>query len=175
MSAHAARHDRQALAAIIFDFEGVIVDRERLHLTGASILCPGAAHFIPQAAARVPIAVASGAVTQEVEITLKRAGLGGLFVAVVGADQTQRSKPSPDPYLEAFHRIRAAGHDVDPRRTIAIEDSIWGLVSARTAGLRCVGVTTTCSAAKLAPHAELVVTGLDALTLDALDNLVLRE
>jgi beta-phosphoglucomutase-like phosphatase (HAD superfamily) len=136
------------------------------------MLFPGAARFVRQAAARVPIAISSGALTREIDEILQRTGLAELFVTVVGADQTERSKPSPDPYLEAFHRIRAAGHDADSRRTVAIEDSMWGLVSARTAGLRCVAVTNTCRAEELAPHAELVVSGLDALTLDALDTLV---
>ena len=54
---------------------------------------------------------------------------------------------------------------------MAIEDSRWGLVSARGAGLRCVAVTNTYSAAELRADAELVVDGLRALTLDALDAL----
>ena len=54
---------------------------------------------------------------------------------------------------------------------MAIEDSRWGLVSARAAGLRCVAVTNTYSEAELRADAELVVPGLNALTLDALDAL----
>jgi beta-phosphoglucomutase-like phosphatase (HAD superfamily) len=54
---------------------------------------------------------------------------------------------------------------------VAIEDSRWGLISARGAELRCVAVTNTYSAAELRPDAELVVEGLRALTLDALDEL----
>jgi beta-phosphoglucomutase-like phosphatase (HAD superfamily) len=227
----------KALSAIIFDFDGVIADSERLHLRAyqdvlagmgleltpteyfdeylgyddvtslrryarnhqlswddrtisrllaeksrqyedltsrGEMLFPGAARFVRKAAAEVPIAISSGALTCEIEEILQRTGLAELFVTVVGADQTERSKPSPDPYLEAFHRIRGAGHDVDAHRTVAIEDSMWGLVSARTAGLRCVAVTNTCKAEELAPHAELVVSGLDALTLDVLDTLVLK-
>jgi beta-phosphoglucomutase-like phosphatase (HAD superfamily) len=56
-------------------------------------------------------------------------------------------------------------------RSVAIEDSKWGLVSARAAGLRCVAVTNTYAAAELREDAELVVDGLNALTLDALDAL----
>jgi len=33
-------------------------------------------------------------------------------------------------------------------------------------------VTNTCSAEELAPHAEIIVSGLDVLTMDALDTLV---
>lgn len=222
------------LQAIIFDFDGVIADSERLHLRvyqdllgargltlsdedyfanylgyddvgllqryarehalgwdeGAirdfitvktaryealaakgEMLFPGAARFIVHAAQAVPIAIASGALTTEIEDILDRASLRHHFVTIVGADQTARSKPSPDPYLEAFHRLVSAGHAIEPSRTVAIEDSRWGLVSAKTARLRCVGVATTYAAAELEPHSELVVSGLDTLSLDALDTL----
>ena len=54
----------------------------------------------------------------------------------------RESKPSPAPYLLAFEQLQqTVGRDLDPRRCVAIEDSVWGLESARRAGLRCVGVT----------------------------------
>ena len=136
------------------------------------MLFPGAAEFIRSAAAAVPIAIASGALTHEIEEVLERAGLLALFPVIVGADQTERSKPHPDPYETAFTRLRAkSGHDLIAWRTVAIEDSHWGLVSARAAGLRCVAVTNTYSEAELRADAELVVPGLHALSLDALDAL----
>lgn len=224
------------LHAIVFDFDGVIADSERLHLRsyqdilapeGISIstedylskylgyddvgvfkavgrdynvamddtrvadliarkgeryeslaaagemLFPGAAQFIRSAVdAGVPIAIASGALTHEIEDVLTRAGIRDLFPVIVGADQTQRSKPHPDPYQTAFARLRAhTGKDLLAYRSVAIEDSRWGLVSARGADLRCVAVTNTYSAAELRADAELVVAGLHALTLDALDEL----
>ena len=48
---------------------------------------------------------------------------------------------------------------------------MWGLESARGAGLRCVGVTTSYPAAELT-GAELVVGGLSTLTLPMLEDLV---
>ena len=60
---------------------------------------------------------------------------------------------------------------VDASRCVAIEDSRWGLESARGAGLRCVGVTNSYPEAELV-GAELVVAGLHDLTLDMLDDLV---
>jgi beta-phosphoglucomutase len=224
-----------ALQAIVFDFDGVIADSERLHLrsyqdilapegitisteeylerylgyddhgvfkavgrdkgvamddrrvaeliarkgeryeslsAAGEMLFPGAADFIRTAAAAVPIAIASGALTHEIQEVLDRAGLLPLFPVIVGADQTERSKPHPDPYLTAFARLRAqSGRDLVAWRSVAIEDSRWGLVSARGADLRCVAVTNTYPAAELRPDAELVVAGLHALTLDALDAL----
>ncbi len=224
-----------ALDAIIFDFDGVIANSERLHLlafqqalgatamtlsdeayyarylgfddhgvfrhlaadqqhplpqaaldalvtekgrrydqlaAAGEMLFPGAADFIRRAAAAVPIAVASGAQTHEIDDVLGKAGLRAHFLAVVGADQTPASKPAPDPYLEAFARLtRISGRALSPARTVAIEDSRWGLESARAAGLRTVAVTTTYPAAALAGHAELIVAGLHTLDLPALEHL----
>ena len=106
----------------------------------------------------MPIAIASGALTHEIEEILERAGLRPLFPVIVGADQTERSKPHPEPYQTAFARLRLqTGRDLMPWRSVAIEDSHWGLVSARGADLRCVAVTNTYSAAELRADAELVV------------------
>jgi HAD superfamily hydrolase (TIGR01509 family) len=136
-----------------------------------SVLFPGAQAFIREAAARVPIAIASGALAHEIDEVLVAAGLESLFTAIVAAGDTPHSKPSPAPYLLAFTRLQErTGRTLDPRRSVAIEDSRWGLESARAAGLRVVGVTNSYPAQEL-PAAELIVAGLDALTLEALDRL----
>jgi beta-phosphoglucomutase-like phosphatase (HAD superfamily) len=54
---------------------------------------------------------------------------------------------------------------------VAVEDSRWGLESARAAGLRTVAVTNTYAADALTAHAELVVAGLATLRLESLDRL----
>jgi len=141
-------------------------------LEGDQVLFPGAADFVRAAAAAVPIAIASGALRHEIVQIVDAAGLGGLFAAVVASGDTPESKPSPAPYLLAFERLQdAAGKPLDRQRCVAIEDSVWGLESARGAGLRCVGVTTSYPAAELTA-AELVVGGLDALSLPMLEDLV---
>jgi HAD superfamily hydrolase (TIGR01509 family) len=176
--------DAGVLRAVAADAGGTLSDaeldalmtaKERRYETLASqgeLLFPGAADFIRRAAAEVPLGIASGALTHEIEAVLHGAGLRDHFLTVVGADQTEHSKPLPDPYLQAFARIAAAtGRAIDRRRTVAVEDSRWGLESARAAGLRTVAVTNTYAAEALAPHAELVVADLATLDLAALDRL----
>ena len=146
---------------------------ERLQavVASGSVLFPGAAEFIKQAAAAVPVAIASGALRHEIEEVLEGAQLRSLFRIIVASGDTSSSKPSPAPYQRAFEQLRAeTGASLDPRRSVAIEDSRWGIESARGAGLRCVGVTNSYPAHAL-PGAELVVGGLDRLTLAALDDL----
>ena len=143
--------------------------QEMLH--GDHVLFPGAIDFIREAASAVPIAIASGALKHEIEEITESAGIRQLFSAIVSSGDTPQSKPSPAPYLLAFERLRqVSGRDLDPRRSVAIEDSRWGLESARGAGLRCVGVTNSYPAAEL-NGAELVVDGLNVLTLATLDAL----
>ena len=140
-------------------------------LNGGSVLFPGAVDFVRTAADAVPIAIASGALRHEIEEVIAAAGVADLFAAIVASGDTPESKPSPAPYRLAFERLQdATGATLDPRRCVAIEDSRWGLESARGAGLRCVGVTNSYPADELT-GAELVVSGLQTLTLDALDRL----
>jgi beta-phosphoglucomutase len=143
-------------------------------LRSGTVLFPGATEFIREAAAAVPIAIASGAMRHEIEEVIDAAGVSDLFVTIVAAGDTPQSKPSPEPYRLALERLReTSGRDIDARRSVAIEDSKWGLESAHGAGLRLVGVTNSYPAHELT-GAELVVDGLNALTLPALDWLCAR-
>ena len=139
-------------------------------LSGGHVLFPGAVDFIRNAAAEVPIAIASGALRREIVEITDAAGISNLFTVIVAAGDTPQSKPSPAPYLLAFEQLQLhTGRDLDPRHCVAIEDSQWGLDSARGAGLRCVGLTNSYEANGL-QGADLVVTGLNALTLPALNH-----
>jgi beta-phosphoglucomutase len=136
-----------------------------------AVLFAGAKEFIGAAAAEVPIAIASGALRHEIDEIVGGAGLGKLFPVIVASGDTPESKPSPAPYLLAFERLKAVtGKPLEPHRCVAIEDSRWGIESARGAGLRCVGVTTSYPAHEL-KRAELVAEGLHSLTIPLLDRL----
>ena len=140
-------------------------------LRAGEVLFPGAAAFVRQAAAAVPIAIASGAQRHEIEEILDVTRLRSLFAVIVAAGETPQGKPFPDPYARAFELLAEANAGLSKNRCVAIEDSRWGLESARAAGLRCVGVTTSYPATEL-PAAELVADGLQALTVRMLDELV---
>ena len=138
---------------------------------GGSILFPGAAAAIREAAAAIPIAIASGARGEEIRRVLDREELGSCFLAVVAAEDTPASKPAPDPYLKALALLASAiGGTLDAHDCVALEDSRWGLESARAAGMRTVGVAQTYSAEELG-QADLVIPSIADLDLRALANL----
>jgi beta-phosphoglucomutase-like phosphatase (HAD superfamily) len=135
-----------------------------------SILFPGAAAAVRRLAASVPLAIASGAIGAEIHRVLEREKLSQFFVTVVSAEDTPKSKPAPDPYLHAVAKLDAAcGGHLSPQECIAIEDSRWGLESARTAGLRTVGITHTYVTGTLV--ADLVVDTLDRLEIGSLRSI----
>jgi len=139
----------------------------------ASVLFPGAADAIARAAAVVPIAIASGARGEEIRRVLRREQLDSFFTAIVSADDTPVSKPSPEPYLRALDLLRTArGAAIDAARCVAIEDSRWGLESARRAGMRTIAVTNTYDKAALAAYADVVIPSLAMLDLDVVASLV---
>jgi beta-phosphoglucomutase len=134
-----------------------------------SPLFPGAAAAIKRLAAACPLAIASGALRTEISRVLEREGLTPYFVTVVGAEDVAASKPAPEPYLKAI-RVLAAGDAPVAAEYVAIEDSRWGLESARAAGLRTIAVTHTYSEAEL--EADLTVANLDILSPRILEKLV---
>jgi HAD superfamily hydrolase (TIGR01509 family) len=138
---------------------------------GQSVLFPGAESAIRRLAAHLPLAIASGALRGEIERVLLRTDLARYFGAVVGAEDTPMSKPAPDPYLRAVSLLGSAiGRPLRPAECVAVEDSRWGLESARQAGLRTIAVTHTYPAAELG-GADLVIANLDALDLAELGRI----
>ncbi|TVR35672.1 MAG: HAD family phosphatase [Nitriliruptor sp.] len=86
-------------------------------------------------AAGVPIAVASSSSHGHVERVLDRGGLTSLVGVIVGADDVERHKPDPQPYLTAADRIGVPAPDC-----AAIEDTAVGLAAANAAGMYTVGI-----------------------------------
>ena len=123
------------------------------------VLYRGAADCVRRLAAAWPVGIASGALRADIDLLLRGAGISDLFRFIVAAGDTDRSKPAPDPYLRA-----AELHGVAPDACVAIEDSQWGLESARSAGLRTIGITHTYPREALT--ADAIVGSLGELTVD---------
>ena len=161
---HGVRWDIDHIAALV-DHKAERL--EALEREGG-LLFPGAAEAIGRAAAAVPIAIASGALRAEIVRVLARAGLMGSFTAIVAAEDTPASKPAPDPYQRAVALLGdATGLAIAPGECVAVEDSHWGLESARAAGLRTVAVAQSYPAAALV-SADLVIDTIAELDIDRL-------
>lgn len=152
--------DRQ-IAALIDEKSRTL---ERL-LGAADVLYPAAAACVTRLAADWPLGIASGALRSDIETMLRGRGLSQYFRFIVASGDTAASKPAPDPYRQA-----AALHGVDPSTCLAIEDSRWGIESAKTAGLWCIAITNTYPVTELL-DADAIITSLDELTPELIRNI----
>jgi beta-phosphoglucomutase len=140
-------------------------ERYRAHVANGAVLYGTAAACVSRLGARYPLAIASGSLRHEIHDILSASGLRGAFRAIVGADDCIHGKPAPEPYVRASGLL-----GLDPRSAVAIEDSHWGLESARAAGLRTIAVTTSYPASALG-QADVILDSLDEITVDLVAGL----
>lgn len=129
----------------------------------AGAIDPRVAALVRSVAARVPIAVVSGAARREISDALRRARLAAEFRAIVAAEDVRRCKPDPEGYRLGLKRLGLKR----PDGCLAIEDSPGGIAAARAAGLAVIGVAGSYPAATLRrAGAFRVETSLAGLTPD---------
>ena len=105
---------------------------------------PGALGFIERASKRYRLALTTSSARINQEIAFKKFGLAPYFEAVVTAEDIVHPKPHPQPYLTTAERL-----GVDPEVCLVVEDSLHGVRSARSAGCRVAGMTTSFDADSL--------------------------
>ncbi len=102
----------------------------------------GSKGFIERCKKRgLKLAIASSADRIKVEINLCESGIGiELFNAIITGQDVVNKKPAPDIYLKAAESIGS-----DPRECLVVEDAISGVSAGKSAGCRCLAVTTSFS------------------------------
>jgi HAD superfamily hydrolase (TIGR01509 family) len=81
------------------------------------------------------VVIATSAVTEELDALLERLGADEAIDAQTTADDIERPKPDPEVFVKA---MEAGG--IDPRKAIAVGDSVWDVKAARAAGIACIAV-----------------------------------
>lgn len=119
-------------------------------------------------ASGIPIALATSAPPETIDLVLGRLGVREFFQHVVDDTQVTRGKPDPEIYRLAARRVGAGEAEC-----IVFEDSRSGILAARGAGLTVIGVSTTHSPGELFQlGAEKVIGDFASLTVDELNELL---
>ncbi|MFF8787644.1 HAD-IA family hydrolase [Streptomyces sp. NPDC015125] len=108
-------------------------------------------------------AVVTSATRRLAEARLGEAGIRTKML--IAADDINRGKPDPEPFLLAAERL-----GVDPARCVVFEDAPAGLAAGRAAGMVTVALTTTHRAEELS--ADAVVSTLAEVSAQAVDGSV---
>jgi len=127
---------------------------------------PGVQTLVPDLAKKLPLAIASGALRNEIEVILSSIGLFDEFRAIVSAEDVTRGKPAPDIFLKALARLNIAlnsDHAISAAECLVIEDSKEGIRGARRAGMKCLAVTNS-HPAELLNDADCIVSSLEGVS-----------
>jgi len=96
---------------------------------------PGAVALVRRLAAKVPLAVVSGASRVEVREAVEGIGLTSCFQALLGAEDYAKGKPDPEPFLLGMTKVGAS-----PQGCIVIEDAQPGILAGKAAGMHVIAV-----------------------------------
>ena len=137
-------------------------------LEGELPLFPGVVTFIKALSRGHAVGLVSMARRAEIDHVLGRAALADYFNVVVSAEDATACKPDPSCYnnaLEFLNRKRGESQIIPlrPDECLVVEDSPPGILSARAAGMRTLGVTNT------VPDKALREAGADSVTRSLAD------
>ena len=117
--------------------------------------------------AGLSMAVATSASRQRTLWTLEQLELAESFSVVVSGDDVALGKPNPATYRIASQRL-----SLHPKFLLALEDSVSGVRSAISAGLRCIGIVPRENASSLMEAgADRVVQTLMNLSIQDLEEM----
>jgi beta-phosphoglucomutase len=148
--------------------EALIERKARYYLVAINermLLFPGVIDLVHRAAAKFPLAIASGALRNEIELVLERGGIRECFQVIVASEDVSACKPDPEGYLKALAQLNEMPNEslndtgIQPGECLVIEDSIAGIEAARRAGMRCAAVANSYRAEELTA-ADAIVTSL---------------
>jgi beta-phosphoglucomutase len=136
-------------------------------------LFPGVKSLVPELARRAHLAIASGALRNEIELILSSVALREYFRVIVSAEDVKQGKPEPEIFLKVLDQLNGQVRDsgaITAAECLVIEDSREGIRAARQAGMRCLAVTNSHRAEELR-EADTVVSSLEEAGVPFLQSL----
>lgn len=116
-------------------------------------------------AAKIPKAIATSGLVPNINFMFEHVPIKKYYTNVIDASQVTNGKPHPEIFLKA-----AASVNANPENCVAFEDSVAGISSAKAAGMKVVGLTTTHTAAEI-HQADLIIKDYTEVSLAILRKL----
>ena len=117
-----------------------VVERKsqvQIGLSGEVKLMSGAVELLEALQGKVKMGLASMNSQSVITNLVKTKNLGRFFNVVLTGDSVAHSKPDPEIFLKTASELKAS-----PEKCVVLEDSIFGVKAAKSAGMRCIAVTT---------------------------------
>jgi HAD superfamily hydrolase (TIGR01509 family) len=115
---------------------------------------------------KIPCAIATSAPPANVDFVLKHIPIRNYFEVILDERSVSYGKPHPEIYLKT-----AAALGLPGEQCVVIEDSLSGVASAKAAGCKVIGITTTHTPEEL-KETDLAVNDFTGLTVADVVRLV---
>jgi beta-phosphoglucomutase len=117
-------------------------------------------------------AIGSSAPKANLDLILQMTGIERFFDAIISMEDTDRGKPDPQVFLLAADRL-----EIEPARSVVIEDAVAGIEAARRAGMKSIAVRFVGHHSEESLRkagADIVIDGLEEVCVDQVEAIVSR-
>ncbi len=116
----------------------------------------------------IQVGLATSAPTPNVDMIIDRLNLRPFFSAITDASMVINGKPDPEIFIKCAQSLQT-----NPAQCIVFEDSVSGILAAKAAGMKVIGVLTTHTQIELPPADYYITdfTGIDAQVLSKISQL----
>jgi len=113
----------------------------------------------------IPCAIGSSTPHLNINVIMQMIKIEHCFDAVVTGDDVIEGKPNPEVFLLASKKIGC-----EPQHCVVIEDAPVGILAARNAGMKAIGVATTHPVYSLS-NADIVVQSLEEIDVNRIRDI----
>jgi len=129
---------------------------------------PGVLELMDEAMQREDfrVAIATSGTLEKSRAVLNAVGVPYRKMVYINGNDVKHKKPDPELFLTAAERI-----EIEPANCVVIEDAPNGVQAAKAAGAKCIAVTNSTTAAKLA-EADMVCDSLEQINIETIVDLI---
>lgn len=112
------------------------------------------------------IALASSNNKRAVDEIVRTFDLGKYFDFIINGEEVENGKPNPEMFLTVADKL-----NVNPKKCLVIEDAKNGVIAAKAAGMKCIGLKGEGSGDQDLSQADLVIHDFKEINLEILKDL----
>ena len=112
------------------------------------------------------VAIATSGTLEKSRAVLNAVRVPYRKMVYINGNDVKNKKPNPELFLIAAQRM-----GIEPAHCVVIEDAPNGVQAAKAAGARCIAVTNSTTAAKLA-EADLICDSLEQISIETIQRLI---
>ena len=122
---------------------------------------PGTVEFLT-AITEAGYKLALGSASKNSALILEKTNLTHFFHEVVDGNMVNKSKPDPEVFIKGAELLNVSANEC-----VVFEDAVAGIEAAKAGGMKAIGIGKK----NILVQADLVVSGLDKLTIEDLEKL----